>query len=281
MNKKSFLLAFFVLLLASLACGTTTPIALTPTIHQGQLETIVAATVQALDTSPEAQPEATDAGISSSPTAQPPSSTPTSTATQEQPPCQPEHPGAQVLPLPAGFASSVDVQPIELYDTQGNLLGSKQAPGLTWLEPGQIHIAGGQSQGIPNIPLVYHSLENGGVLKSNTNGEVVQINQSPGLVTLTGGEGNSIIAYSTNDSDQAAGGWISRLYAGELAAINAAQPLMTRSEGEMASSSTRWQYTSRMARGKESGTRSRCGASATSISRPTTVYTTSTFPVHR
>jgi len=103
---------------------------------------------------------------------------------------------------------------------------------MTWLAPDQIHIGGPHSLGIANLPVVYHSLENGGILKRSEFGIANQLRLAPNLVTLTGGEGTSEITFSTNDTDQAAGGWVSYLYAGDLEAINGAQPMLTRSEGD-------------------------------------------------
>ncbi len=228
MKNNAPIFALFGLMIVSLACGTTAPTDPTNTIDPHAVETMVAATVQALATTPAPPPATAEAPPTHTPTTEPASPT----LTEQQPVCQPQHPSAQAQALPAGFIASANAQTVELFDTEGNVLGSKQTPTLSWLEPAQVHLGGGLSQGVNAIPLVYHSLENNGVLKSSSGGGGVQIGQTPGLVALTGAEGSAVIAYSTSDSDQAAGGWVSELYAGEIAAIDGAQALSSRSEGD-------------------------------------------------
>jgi len=197
------------------------------------VETMVAATVQVLEAPTDMPPEE-PGGEPAEPA--PTEIAPTPEPTQEQPAsasvCLAQHPGAQIPPQPMGFGANINTLAIVFYDSVGNVLGNIQTAGMTWLDPNQIHIGGPLSQGIASIPLVYYSLENGGMLKRSENGIANQLVLSPNLVTLTGGEGSSIIAYSTNDSDQAAGGWVSYLYAGDLETINGALPMLTRSEGD-------------------------------------------------
>ena len=227
MNKLASVIAFFVLLLASLACGTTGPAPAVETVDARAVETLVAATVQAEEATPTSPPATLTPSPTPSPTAEPPSPTPT----EKAPTCQ-DHPGGQQLPLPVGYVGSVDAQTVELYDTEGEVLSHKQTPGLSFLEPDQIHLGGGLAEGIAAIPLVYHSLEQGGVLKASAGTAVVDLVHTPGLVSLTGAEGDPLIAYSTNKSDQASGGWISNLYVGEISALDEAPPRLTRSEGD-------------------------------------------------
>jgi len=232
MNKKTLIFAIFMLVLATLACGETTTVQPTVTMDQSLVETMVASTVQALAPLPTDIP-AEETG--DQPTDPPPAEiSPTQEPIQEQPApaCLAQHPGAQVLNGPTGFGASINTLAIVFYDSVGNVLGNIQTAGMTWLDPNQIHIGGPFSQGISNIPLVYHSIQNSGMLKRSQNGIANQLALSPNLVTLTGAEGSSQLAFSTNDSDQAAGGWVSYLYAGDLEAINGAQPMLTRSEGD-------------------------------------------------
>ncbi|MBC8497231.1 MAG: hypothetical protein H8D37_06175, partial [Chloroflexi bacterium] len=201
----------------------------TVTMDQSLVETMVAATVQALEAPEDVPPE--------EPAGEPAQAAlteiaPTSEPTEEPFACLAQHPGAQVISQPAGFGANINTLAVVFYDSVGNVLGNIQTAGMTWLDPGQIHIGGPLSQGIANLPLVYYSLENGGMLKRSENGIANPLALSPNLVTLTGGEGSSMIAFSSNDSDQAAGGWRSYLYAGDLEAINGALPMLTRSEGD-------------------------------------------------
>jgi len=227
MNKHAAVIAFFVLLLVSLACGSTGPAPAVETADTRVSETLVAATVETSLATPTSPPPTSTSSPTPSPTAELPSPTPT----EETLTCQ-DHPGGQDLSLPVGYVGSVDAQTVELYASEGELLGHKQTPGLSFLEPSQIHLGGGLAEGITGIPLVYHSLEDGGVLKASAGTAVTELAQTPGLVTLTGAEGDSLIAYSTNYSDQATGGWTSNLYVGEISALDEAPARLTRSEGD-------------------------------------------------
>lgn len=223
--QKTALVPFILLLLVSLACGNTTPDSATPTIDLHAIETLVAATIEIT-----AAPAETIAAVATE-TAPAPTSEPTVIPTEIQA-CLPAHPGPHTIALPIGFGGNINTLAIQFLDFNGSPLGNVQTPGMTWLDPNQLHIGGPFSQGIPNIPVVYNSLENGGTLKRSENGIANPLVPAPNLITLTGAEGGSVIIYSTNDSDQAAGGWISNLYAGDLEAINGAQPMLTRSEGD-------------------------------------------------
>ncbi len=221
---KSSLASLILLLLVSLACGSTPDIA-TPTIDQHALETVVAATLEIAEV-----PTETIAAIPTNtlpaPTTHPPAS-PT-----ELQACLPAHPGIHSISQPIGFGGNINTLAIQFFDFNGNLLGNVQTPGMTWLDPNQIHIGESLSQSIPNIPIVYNSLENAGTLKRTENGISNPLVLAPNLVTLTGAEGSSVITFSTNDTDQATGGWVSYLYAGDLEAINGAQPMLTHSAGD-------------------------------------------------
>ena len=231
MKKPTFFLALLALLIIDLACGSTAPV--NSTLAPDQFETAVAETVTALETPPSlpatvAQNEqpsptipATDAPASPEPTI-------------ASPACEPTHPGAQILPLPIGFAASINTLGVAFYNTDGVPLGSKQTPGMTWLSPDQIHLGGGYTAGLSPLMLVYYSLENNGTLKSSDSDTVRPLRPLSNLVTLIGAEGSSQLAFSTSNIDLLpdAGGWVSELYAGDAEAINGAQPMLTRSEGD-------------------------------------------------
>jgi len=120
------------------------------------------------------------------------------TRTPEIPDCLPFQPGIQVLDLPVGFTAGVDNSTISFYDLDGNLLGEKLTPGLTRVDQSQIHIAGGISNGIPGAPLIYASLESGGVIKGNIGSEIFGMDSPGEVVTISGAEGVfTLIVYST------------------------------------------------------------------------------------
>ncbi|MBC8506663.1 MAG: hypothetical protein ISR58_04765 [Anaerolineales bacterium] len=228
--RYSFILALSFLFLVTLACGTSTSTPPTVTLDQSMVETVVAGTFEAMQSATELPSDS----AAEQPTDPPPTEIPPTAEPTAEPPalvCL-AHPGPHIIPQPAGFGANINTLAISFFDAVGQNLGNIQTAGMTWLAPDQIHIGGSLSLGIANIPLVYHSLENSGMLKRSEFGIANQLALAPNLVTLTGGEGSSVITFSTNDSDQAAGGWISYLYAGDLEAINGAQPLLTRSEGD-------------------------------------------------
>ena len=232
MKKHPIIFLFIILFITSLACGGTTPTQ--STMAPAEFETVIAETVAALDApdTPAPAVETTNTVLPiSTPTTEPTSPPPTATL---PPVCEPVHPGAQSLPLPVGFAASLNTLSVEFFNTDGVSLGSKQTPGMTWLDPDQLHLGGGYNNGIPNMMLVYYSLENNGTLKSSENSTVTPLRPLPNLVTLTGAAGTSLLAFSTNEIDMSpdAGGWVSELYAGDAEAINGAVPLLTRSEGD-------------------------------------------------
>ncbi len=231
MNKRIPALVGILFVLVTLACGTATPVSPTVTLDPNLLDTVVAATVAALEptsqTSEAAQPTPAD-------TPEAPQATLAEPTADLPPECLPAHPGAQALPLPVGFAASINTLAVEFFDPDGNVLGNKPTPGMTWLDPNQIHLGGGLNAGLPSMMLVYYSLENNGGLKSSENGAVSPLRPLPNMITLTGAEGASLLAFSTNEIDMSpdAGGWVSYLYAGDAEAINGAQPMLTRSEGD-------------------------------------------------
>ena len=232
MKKHPATFLLLILFITSLACGGTTPTQ--STMAPAQFETVVAETVAALDApdtpAPAVEPTNTNQPAptpTSEPTSPPPNITP-------PPVCEPARPGAQNIPMPIGFAASVNTLSVEFFNTDGVSLGNKQTPGMTWLDPDQLHLGGGYNNGLSAMMLVYYSLENNGTLKSSENGTVNPLRPLPNFVTLTGGAGTSLLAFSTNEIDMSpdTGGWVSELYAGDAEAINGAVPMLTRSEGD-------------------------------------------------
>jgi hypothetical protein len=146
--------------------------------------------------------------------------------------CQPQHPGAQSLNQPIGFGGNINTLAIQFFDANGNPLGNIQTPGMTWLDPNQIHIGAGFVQGIPGIPLIYNSLDNGGMLKKSVHGSADPLAPSTGLIALAGAEGHAIIAYSVIHPEQATGSGSSSLYAAEFTSISDTPAVLTRSEDD-------------------------------------------------
>ena len=211
MKKWKNILAAAALILSSLACilgGSSEPQE-TPDINA--MTTSVAATLRAQnDEAPTRTPE----------------------EVVETPACLPLHPGRQVLDLPSGFTAGVDVSAISFYDTEGTLLGEKQTPGLTRVRLNQVHIAGGISNGISGVPLLYASSESQGVIKANIDSNIFQMDSSGEVVGLSGAEGIfTIITYSAAEyTDQ---GYLTTIKTGEMGELAAITPQLTRLEDDV------------------------------------------------
>jgi len=153
------------------------------------------------------------------------------TRTPEIPVCLPFQPGIQVLDLPVGFTAGVDNSTISFYDLDGNLLGEKLTPGLTRVDQSQIHIAGGISNGIPGAPLIYASLESGGVIKGNIGSEIFGMDSPGEVVTISGAEGVfTLIVYSTAEFTEE--GYITTLKTGEMGDLASINPQLIREEDD-------------------------------------------------
>ncbi len=150
----------------------------------------------------------------------------------ETPACLPLHPGRQELDLPIGFTAGVDISAISFYDTEGNLVGEKQTPGLTRVNPNQVHIAGGVSDGISGVPLVYASSESQGVIKANIDSNIFQVDSSGEVVALSGAEGIfTLISYSAAEGTDE--GYLTTIKTGEMEDLAATTPQLTRLEDDV------------------------------------------------
>jgi len=153
------------------------------------------------------------------------------TRTPEISDCSPFQPGIQVLDLPVGFTAGVDNSTIRFYDLNGNQLGEKLTPGLTRVDQSQIHIAGGISNGIPGAPLIYASLESGGVIKGNIGSEIFGMDSPGEIVTISGAEGVfTLIVYST--AELTGEGYITTLKTGEMGELASINPQLVRTEDD-------------------------------------------------
>jgi hypothetical protein len=165
---------------------------------------------------------------------QPAEDTPVPQPTNTPPPaCQPLHPGAQMLDLPfgLGLTSGGDPDVVNFYDIMGASLGTKNLAEFAWPDVNQVHFAGGNTAGFPNLPIVYHSMFVGGeVLRLNVNNAISDLGSAPQLVTITGAEAQPYIAYTLNTTGTS--GWISYLYASIYSGVGTTAPMMARDEGD-------------------------------------------------
>jgi hypothetical protein len=215
MNKKTAIAWFLVLWLASLACIISTP----SISSEDAVASAVAATLAA-QTQPGTQAVSPPAPNPSE-TQQSPL-TPTASATPS-PACTPIHPGAAVLPLPAGIAAGLD-ENLALKNTQGDALSTRPVTGMTFMRSEQAHLAGNLAMGANALPIAYYTLQNGGTLRSNNNNILSDIAPAPNLTFLAGAEGSPFLAFVTLDMMNQ---WTNRLYAGNLADVPGLQPRLT------------------------------------------------------
>jgi hypothetical protein len=208
MRRSSILGASVIILLGTLACGVSDLPPPRQTLGPSSLATLV-----------ESQLQTQLPGL------------PTATPSPLDQVCQPQPPPPLIQSPPAGIAAAVpDSESIELIDWDGNVLQNRDAAGLVFEDPEYVHVAGSVSQDPLDLPVVYYALEGGGWLKVNVQGAASELVSSPMTVAIAGSNATPFIAYSNYDS--APTGWISFLYAGDLDALSASAPLLTRDEGD-------------------------------------------------
>jgi hypothetical protein len=200
MRLSLLLVALFAL---SLACETQGPN--TPTFSEDAIKTSVASTLTAMVQGTHTNPS--------------PSLTPTGT----QVPCLPAHPGAQIIPLPAGIATGKN-QNVSILNLQGSKLADRPVPGLTSMYSGRLHVAGNLGMGANAVPLVYVTFENSGTIKQNANNLISVLVAMPNASGVIGAEGNSFLAWATMDMMHQS---INRLYADLPNNASGAQPRWT------------------------------------------------------
>lgn len=207
MNKKISLLCLLFFWIGTLACEISFPTASV----QDPVASAVAATQTALsgpfpqESPPAATVESTDLPATLGPA------------------CQPIHPGAQALPLPAGLAAGLD-EVITFKNVQDQVMASRPATGMTFMRQDMAYLAGNFAMGANNLPLVYFSLQGGGKLRVNENNLLSDLAPAPNLVSLTGAEGNSFVVFVTLDMMNQS---INRVYAGNLADLPGLEPAVT------------------------------------------------------
>jgi hypothetical protein len=217
MAKKSLLILLFSLVFLSMSClnlPTATP-------DQSLIETAVANTLNAQGGPGPVNTSA--AGTSTGPADTPITPAASETAANPTASCQPLHPGAQILPLPAGVAAGLE-QTLRLVDFQGNVLSTRALTGMTLMDSSFAHLAGNLAQGADALPVVYFTFQNNGSLKLNANNSVSDLASIPNLTFLIGVEGSSFLAYVTIDMMNE---WTNRIYVGDLAAISGASASYT------------------------------------------------------
>ncbi|MCJ7717428.1 MAG: hypothetical protein MUO54_13035, partial [Anaerolineales bacterium] len=95
----------------------------------------------------------------------------------------------------------------------------------------QLHVAGGISNGIPGAPLIYASLESGGVIKGNIGSEIFGMDSPGEVVTISGAEGLfTLIVYIT--AELTGEGYLTTLKTGEMGELASINPQLVRKEDD-------------------------------------------------
>jgi hypothetical protein len=210
-------------LLVSLACSAGAEATATAT-PDSQLATDVAATLVAMAT-----PTGTPAP-SATATSEPPTETPApgQMLAALEASCPAARPVTQSLPAPVGIAVGLD-ENIALYDLHGALLADRPATGMTLMRSEFAHLAGGLAAGADNLPIVYHTLQGGGILRQNVNNEVTDVLSVGDLPFLAGAEGRPFVVYTTIDLMHQ---WANSVFAGDPAELPEMSPRMTWTQPE-------------------------------------------------
>ena len=141
--------------------------------------------------------------------------------------CLPLHPGIQQLPQPVGFMTGLQSSLIRFYDDSGKILGEKQTPGIYSPRPRWVHAAGGITNGIEGVPLLYNTRDASDLIKANIGSNIFQMDAAVELVALTGAEGKfTLVVLST--VEYAEGKVTSTLKIAEMGELVPTEPQLTR-----------------------------------------------------
>jgi hypothetical protein len=115
---------------------------------------------------------------------------------------------------------------ITLVDFNAVVAATKNAPGMDWPSTSVVQIVGSLSQGIGNLPIVYHSSEGQGVLKLNVNNAISDLMGTVEFITLSGGPGTSTLAYVRGESGPYS--FLTHMYVAPYNTILMTAPVKTR-----------------------------------------------------
>jgi hypothetical protein len=192
-----FMMLFFVL-----ACGFGDSLSNTPTPDTDLINTALSATLTALP--------ATDTGVAETdlPSTSPFPDTPTEPPSEESP-----IPG--VL-SPSGLITAMHGGEVTVYNLEGQPSLTYSLPDLPFYEPTFIHFAGSFESGSMEVPLIYYSLEGGGVLKVSNGQSSSLYTNTPNLIAMVGAPAQPVIAYSLFVAPQSGYDTSSELYVAML-----------------------------------------------------------------
>lgn len=171
MKPRTQSLALILFLLISLGCNLPARVIATPTKK------------------PTIPPQPRDEDVPPTETVTP-ESQPTETPPEEQ-----QDPIGNLPYFPIGFfTSSGDRLTLTFYNLDGQPIEVFQ---IHDLYSNYIHVAGSYTGNIQDVPVVFHTAENNGVVRQILNGEVTTLFPGPDVVNLLGVPGQNIFLYTT------------------------------------------------------------------------------------
>ena len=192
------MMLFFVL-----ACGFGDSLSNTPTPDTDLISTALSATLTALPLTDTAVVAETDV----------PSTSPLPD-TLTEPPSE-ESPMLGGL-SPSGLIAAMQGGEVTVYNLEGKPSLTYSLPDLPFYEPTFIHFAGSFEPGSMEVPLMYYSLEGGGVLKMSDGQNSNHYTNAPNLIAMVGASAQPVIAYSLFVAPHSGYETSSELYVGTL-----------------------------------------------------------------
>jgi hypothetical protein len=199
---KRFWFPVYMILFSVLACSVGDSISETPTPDTDLISTAVSATLTDLP--------APVGDVTETPFPSTPPLVDTPTGSPEAGSFSPE--GLS----PTGIMAVTLGGEATIYNLEGQLALTYLLPDLSFYEPEYIHLAGPFSEGSMDVPLIYFSLEAGGVLKVSEGQNSSLYTSAPGLIALVGAPAQPVIAYSLFVTPQSGYDTSSELYVGTL-----------------------------------------------------------------
>jgi hypothetical protein len=192
-----FMMLFFVL-----ACGLGDNFSKTPTPDTSLISTALSATLTALPVP--------DNNVT-------PTSFPATSPLPDTPTDSPPEESAITEGLsPAGVIAGLESGEVTVYNLAGQPSLTYSLPDLPFYEPVFIHFTGNFETGSMEVPLVYYSLEGGGVLKVSDGQTSSLYTDAPNLIAMAGAPAQPVIAYSLFVTPQSGYDTSSELYVGTL-----------------------------------------------------------------
>jgi hypothetical protein len=192
-----FMILFFVL-----ACGLGDNLSKTPTPDTDLISTALSGTLTALPSA--------DTGVAETdlPSAIAPPGTPTISSTEDSSPSN--------VTSPAGVMAFIQGGEVTVYNHQGQAVLMYFLPDLSFPEPAYIHFTDHFEQGSMDVPLIYYSLEGGGMLKVSDGQNSSVYTTASNLIAMVGAPAQPVIAYSLFVAPQSGYDTSSELYVGTL-----------------------------------------------------------------